>query len=97
VDYLCEQIDAGVHAVQLFDSWAGSLSPNEFRHWVVAPARAITAAIHARRPGIPVIGFPKGIGEKLPEYARETGVDAIGIDESIDPVWADEALPRGLP
>jgi uroporphyrinogen decarboxylase len=46
---------------------------------------------------VPIIGFPKGIGEKLPVYARETGVDALGIDETIDPVWADEALPAGLP
>ena len=97
VDYLCGQIDAGVEAVQLFDSWAGSLAPNEFRDWVVAPNRMIVAALHARRPGVPVIGFPKGIGEKLPEYTRDTGVDAIGVDESVDPVWADASLPASLP
>ena len=97
IDYLCGQIDAGVEAVQLFDSWAGSLAPDEFRRWVIAPTRAIVAALRAQRPGVPIIGFPKGIGEKLPSYARETGVDAIGIDETIDPAWADEALPAGLP
>ena len=97
VDYLVGQIDAGVEAVQLFDSWAGSLAPDEFRRWVVAPNRAIVEQLRARRPGTPIIGFPKGIGEKLPIYARETGVDAIGIDETIDPVWADETLAKGLP
>jgi uroporphyrinogen decarboxylase len=97
VDYLIGQVDAGVEAVQLFDSWAGSLAPEEFRRWVVAPNRAIVEALRAARPGVPIIGFPKGIGEKLPVYARETGVDALGIDETIDPVWADEALPAGLP
>ena len=97
VDYLVGQIDAGVEAVQLFDSWAGSLAPDEFLRWVVAPNRAIVEALRARRPGIPIIGFPKGIGEKLPVYARETKVDALGIDETIDPIWADGALPAALP
>ncbi|WP_240320948.1 uroporphyrinogen decarboxylase [Sphingomonas crusticola] len=97
VDYLCDQIDAGVEAVQLFDSWAGSLAPEEFKRWVIVPNRAIVEALRSRRPGIPIIGFPKGIGEKLPVYARETGVDALGIDETMDPVWADGALPASLP
>ncbi|MGB5778693.1 MAG: uroporphyrinogen decarboxylase family protein, partial [Allopontixanthobacter sediminis] len=51
----------------------------------------------ARYPGVPVIGFPKGAGEKLTAYARETGVDALGIDETIDPVWAARELPAGMP
>jgi uroporphyrinogen decarboxylase len=97
ITYLVGQIDAGVVAIQLFDSWAGSLAPEEFRRWVVAPNRAIVEAVRAARPEAVIIGFPKGIGEKLPVYARETGVDALGLDETIDPVWADEALPKGLP
>jgi uroporphyrinogen decarboxylase len=97
VDYLVGQIDAGVEAVQLFDSWAGSLAPDQFRRWVIEPNARIIAELHARRPGIPVIGFPKGIGEKLPEYAAGTRADAIGLDETIDPVWADANLPKGLP
>ena len=44
-----------------------------------------------------MIGFPKGAGEKLPAYARETGVDAVGLDETVDPVWAARELPAGLP
>jgi uroporphyrinogen decarboxylase len=97
VDYLVGQIDAGVEAIQLFDSWAGSLAPDEFLRWVVAPNRAIVEGLRARRPDTLIIGFPKGIGEKLPVYARETGVDAVGIDETMDPVWAAEALPPALP
>ncbi|UZK67970.1 uroporphyrinogen decarboxylase [Sphingomonas sp. M1-B02] len=97
VEYLLGQIDAGVEAVQLFDSWSGSLSPAQFEQWVIAPTARIVAALHARAPQVPVIGFPKGAGGKLAAYARETGVDAIGIDESVDPAWADQALPQGLP
>jgi uroporphyrinogen decarboxylase len=97
IEYLSGQIEAGAEAVQLFDSWAGSLAPREFERWVIAPNAAIVAAVHERHPGVPVIGFPKGSGAKLPAYARETGVDAVGIDETIDPKWAATELPEGLP
>ena len=97
IEYLLGQIDAGAEAVQLFDSWAGSLSPAQFEQWVIAPNARIVAALHEQRPGIPVIGFPKGAGAKLPAYARETGVDALGIDETIEPEWINAQLPDGLP
>ena len=97
IDYLRGQIDAGADAVQLFDSWAGSLSPAQFERWVIAPNSRIVAALKTSHPATPIIGFPKGAGGKLPAYARETGVDALGIDETVDPVWAASALPPGLP
>ena len=97
VDYLSGQIRAGVEAVQLFDSWAGSLAPAQFEQWVIAPNARIVAGLKARHPEVPVIGFPKGAGAKLAAYAVETGVDAIGLDETIDPAWAVEALPADLP
>src|SRR6478735_3602669 len=97
IEYLAGQIAAGAEAVQLFDSWAGALAPDEFERWVIAPNARIAAAVHARCPGVPVIGFPKGAGAKLAAYARETGVDAVGLDETIDPAWAARELPAGLP
>lgn len=97
VDYLAGQVNAGAEAVQLFDSWAGSLAPSEFERWVIAPNAAIVTQLRQRFPDLPIIGFPKGAGEKLPAYARETRVDAVGLDETIDPLWAATALPAGLP
>jgi uroporphyrinogen decarboxylase len=97
IEYLSGQIAAGAEAVQLFDSWAGSLAPDQFERWVIAPNSAIADAVRARHPGVPVIGFPKGAGAKLAAYARETDVDAIGLDETIDPLWAMRELPEGLP
>lgn len=97
IDYLSGQVAAGAEGLQLFDSWAGTLAPAEFERWVIAPNARIVAAMKERHPEIPVIGFPKGAGEKLPAYARETGVGAIGIDETIDPLWAAANLPEGLP
>ena len=97
VEYLSGQIKAGADAVQLFDSWSGSLSPAQFEQWVIAPTVEIVTRLRARHPDTPIIGFPKGAGGKLPAYARETGVDALGIDETVDPVWAHANLPAGLP
>lgn len=97
VEYLIGQIQAGAEAVQLFDSWSGSLAPSEFERWVIAPNAAIVRQLKARAPHVPIIGFPKGAGEKLTAYARETGVDAVGVDETIDPVWAARELPAGMP
>ena len=97
VEYLVGQADAGVDAVQLFDSWSGSLAPAEFERWVIAPTARIVERLRARRPGLPIIGFPKGAGGKLAAYARETAVDALGLDETVDPAWAHRELPPELP
>ena len=97
LDYLSGQVEAGVDAVQLFDSWAGSLAPAEFERWVIAPTARIVEEFRARHPDTPVIGFPKGAGGKLRAYADETGVDAVGLDETVDPRWAALELPASLP
>jgi uroporphyrinogen decarboxylase len=95
--YLSGQIEAGAEAVQLFDSWAGSLSPAQFGKWVIGPTARIVAGLKARHPDVPIIGFPKGAGGKLAAYVAETGVDAVGLDETVDPSWADRELPGNLP
>jgi uroporphyrinogen decarboxylase len=97
LDYLSGQIAAGAETVQLFDSWAGSLAPSEFERWVIAPTERLVRRLKADHPAVPVIGFPKGAGGKIAAYARETGVDAVGIDETVDPLWASQALPANLP
>ena len=96
LDYLSRQVEAGAEALQLFDSWSGNLAPAEFGRWVIAPTARLVAALKARHPTVPIIGFPKGAGGKLAGYARETGVDAIGIDETVDPEWAAKELPERL-
>ena len=97
LDYLSGQVEAGAEALQLFDSWAGSLSPAQFEQWVIAPTARLVTALRKRHPDVPIIGFPKGAGSKLAAYARETSVNAIGLDETVDPLWAAEELPEGLP
>jgi uroporphyrinogen decarboxylase len=95
-EYLSRQIEAGAQAVQLFDSWSGSLAPAQFERWVIAPTARIVERLKARFHAIPLIGFPKGAGTKLGAYARETGVTALGLDETVDPLWAAKQLPETL-
>ncbi|MFL6737956.1 MAG: uroporphyrinogen decarboxylase [Sphingomicrobium sp.] len=97
VDYLSRQIEAGVDAVQLFDSWSGSLAPAQFEQLVIARTAWIVSELKKLHPETPVIGFPKGAGGKLRAYASETGVDAIGLDETVDPSWASRELPPHMP
>ena len=94
LDYVSGQIEAGAEAVQLFDSWAGSLSPAQFEQWVIAPTARIVSRLRERYRDIPIIGFPKGAGGRLAAYARETGVSAVGLDETVDARWAAKALRR---
>ena len=96
LDYPSGQIAAGAEALQLFDSWAGSLSPSQFEQWVIAPTARLVAALKKRHPIVPVIGFPKGAGGKLLAYARETDVAAVGLDETVDVGWAAKQLPEKL-
>ncbi|MGF6226982.1 uroporphyrinogen decarboxylase [Inquilinus ginsengisoli] len=92
VAYLLRQVAAGVHAVQLFDSWAGVLPEAEFERWVIAPTRRIVDAVRAAAPGVPIIGFPRGAGLLYERYLAGTGVDAVGLDTTVPPGWAAKAL-----
>jgi uroporphyrinogen decarboxylase len=97
IEHLSAQISAGAEAVQLFDSWAGVLAEREFRRWVIAPTARIAAALKQRHPDVPLIGFPRGAGGMLADYARETGVSCVGLDTQVPLGWAMKALPAGLP
>lgn len=88
IDYLIAQIDAGADAVQLFDSWAGDLPWPVLDAVSISPLDRIARALKSARPDVPVILFPKGVGEKTAEYAMLAGADAIGVDYALDPAWA---------
>jgi uroporphyrinogen decarboxylase len=95
ITYLSAQIEAGADTVMLFDSWAGVLPAAQFRRFVIEPTRVIVAALKARHPQTPIIGFPRLAGTMLAEYAA-TGVQAVGIDTAADPRHAAAALPDGI-
>ena len=88
IEYLSKQIEAGAEVVKIFDSWAGSLKGDDFQKYALEPAREITAAIKARHPGIPVIGFPREAGDGYIGFAKATGVDCVALDNSVSADWA---------
>jgi uroporphyrinogen decarboxylase len=66
--------------LQIFDTWAGSLPAHEFQAWAVEPTARIVAAVRGRHPHVPIIGFPRGAGQKIEGYAADAGVQGVGCD-----------------
>jgi len=87
-DYLNAQIDAGADAVQLFDSWAGVLSPDDYRQYVMPYVKAIIDGINK---AVPVINFATGNPSLLP-LMKQAGGDVIGLDWRVDLAQAWEML-----
>jgi uroporphyrinogen decarboxylase len=83
--YLNAQIDAGAQAVQIFDSWVGALSPDDYREYVLPHTREVIQGI---KPGVPVIHFGTGTAGLL-ELMKEAGGDVIGLDWRVrlDEAW----------
>jgi uroporphyrinogen decarboxylase len=96
VGYLLAQIEAGAQAVQLFDSWAGWLSPFDYERAVLPHVRFVVDGV--RGHGAPVIYFANGAAGMLPLVAQ-SGADVIGVDwrVDLDAAWAqlDGAAVQG--
>jgi uroporphyrinogen decarboxylase len=82
--YLIAQADAGAEVLQLFESWAGAVPAGLFERTVLTPTARIVAAVKARHPAIPIIGFPRGAGGWLSRYAEATKVNGVGVDQMTD-------------
>jgi len=100
ISHSLAQIEAGAGIIQLFDSWAGVLSEQEFFDYSITPSQKITSAIKAKYPHIPIIGFPRMAGSKMEQYAKITGVDAVSFDGSVTLDFARNnlsqyAIPQG--
>ena len=92
IEYLSLQVDAGADALQIFDTWAGSLPDDELDHWVVEPTARIVSAMKEKYPSVPIIGFPRGAQGAALWYVTETGVDGIGCDTAMPPYMMSEAF-----
>jgi uroporphyrinogen decarboxylase len=97
IAYLAEQFRAGVDAVQLFDTWAGVLGPDEFDRWCTKPAAKIVAGLRRTIPDARIIGFPRGAGTSLVGYAENVPVDAVGLDWMIDRKYAHTEIQSRRP
>ncbi len=96
-EYLIRQLKAGVDAVQIFDTWAGILPPEEFARWCIAPVRKIILAVRDEIPDAKIIGFPRGAGTMLERYVTELPLNAVGLDWMIDKTFARERIQKIKP
>jgi uroporphyrinogen decarboxylase len=93
MEYLSAQIRAGAQAVQIFDSWAGALAPDDYREHSLP---YVKKTIEALKPlGVPIIYFVNNCGGLL-ELARTAGADVIGIDWRVDMGKAITKLGKGV-
>ena len=92
VDHLDYQIDAGVDAVQLFDSWAGVLPEEQLFGWSLEPMVRIAHALHARHPKTPILAFPRAVGPAALMYRRPDAFAALSLDTGIGAHWAAKEL-----
>jgi uroporphyrinogen decarboxylase len=85
-DYAAQQVAAGADVIQVFDSWAGALSPTDYRAYVLAPTTDLITRIRAL--GVPVIYFGVDTASLLPAM-REAGADVLGLDwrTPLDQAW----------
>jgi uroporphyrinogen decarboxylase len=89
--YLAMQARAGAQALQIFESWAELLPEDVFQRLVTAPHARIVARLRQMGIDVPVIGFPRGAGALVTNYAQEAGVQGVGLD-----VQAPAALGQAL-
>ena len=92
--FLRAQLEAGASAAQLFDSWAGSLSPADYRRFAAPASRR--ALDHVRDLGAPLVHFGTGTSELLADM-RDVGVDVVGVDYRLPLDEADRRLGHSVP
>jgi uroporphyrinogen decarboxylase len=95
--YLIRQLQAGVDAVQIFDTWAGVLPPEQFERWCIEPTRRIVDLVRAEVPNARIIGFPRGAGAMLARYVEDVPLNAVGLDWMIDKNFARERIQARIP
>jgi uroporphyrinogen decarboxylase len=95
--YLKMQADAGADALMLFESWAEGLPEDAFERWVIGPTAALVKRVRELGVKQPILGFPRGAGSLVVDYAERTGVNAVGLDTAIPLKRIDAMLPKGMP
>ena len=95
ISYLSMQIQAGAEVVKLFDSWAGSLQGDDFLNYSIKPMQRIVTALKELHPGVPVIAFPRGAGEKYIGTHAAIGADCVAVDDGVDAAWVAEHVQTG--
>jgi uroporphyrinogen decarboxylase len=94
--YLRAQLDAGADALQIFDSWSGCLSPQQFDDFSIQPTQKIIAGVRETHADALFIGFPKGVDLLALPYAEKTAINGLGVDWCVDLKQIRRDLLRGV-
>ena len=97
LEFLTVQAANGANALMLFDSWASAVPASWREQLIIQPHRKIIERLRQQGIHLPVICFPKGLGEGLAAYAEQVEASCIALDQHTDPVWAHKTLPANLP
>ena len=92
IAYLVNQLKAGAECVQIFDTWAGVLGPEQFERWCIRPTQQIVEGVRREVPNAKIIGFPRGVSAMALPYAEMTGINGIGIDWTFEREIARDTL-----
>jgi uroporphyrinogen decarboxylase len=96
IAYLVQQFRSGVDAVQIFESFAGALTPAAFERWSLGPIRRIVEGVRAQVPAARIIVFCRASGLGHARVA-ETGADAVALDWAVDGTWAAREVQTRKP
>ena len=87
---------SGADVLMVFDSWASAVPAHFQDRMVTRPMRKISDGLKKAGVNAPLIGFPKGIGENIINYAADAGVNGVGLDHGVDMTWVDANLPKTM-
>jgi uroporphyrinogen decarboxylase len=96
IEYLHAQVLAGAEVVQLFESWAGSLTGAAFERWCIEPVAKIVQGLRGRGVSVPIIGFPRAADHDMADYVARTACQILGLDTFADRKSLAANLPKEI-
>ena len=96
IEYLHAQVLAGAEVVQLFESWAGSLTGAAFERWCIEPVAKIVQGLRGRGVSVPIIGFPRAADHDMADYVARTACQILGLDTFADRKRLAANLPKEI-
>ncbi len=96
IAYLKKQVEAGAQVVQIFESWGEAVPDCLVESVVYKPTQEIIQSLKASFPHVPILGFPRGLGEKTQDYQQRTGVDGVSLDARLSLEWVKKTFKENV-
>lgn len=96
IAYLKKQVEAGAQVLQIFESWGEAVPDCLVESVVYKPTQEIIQSLKASFPHVPILGFPRGLGEKTQDYQQRTGVDGVSLDARLSLEWVKKTFKENV-